>query len=309
MADLRQVCIEGFCSEVPEYTAGDGIVIAENVISAIPTDLSDYYNKTEVDALVNAIEVGEFVIVQSLPQEGNPRNIYLVPKQSGGYTEYAYINGSWEELGDTDIDLSDYYTKSEVDGLLVNPATTNPLMDGTASVGSSDLYARGDHRHPTDTTRAPLASPAFTGTPTAPTNGTASTNNTQIATTAFVQSAIVRRLPKTVNFVSASNQSIPNATLTKKLSWTAPSNGIIIGTGGVDWASNATGRRGVQVLRAGGSIASDVRGTNANGVTGQQVTFVNTITSGQALELQLSQTSGGALNATSCALTVYFIAN
>lgn len=36
---------------------------------------------------------------------------------------------------------------------------------------------------------APLASPALTGTPTAPT-ATAGTNTTQIATTAFVQSAI-----------------------------------------------------------------------------------------------------------------------
>ena len=38
-------------------------------------------------------------------------------------------------------------------------------------------------------TKAPLASPAFTGTPTAPT-ATSTTNNTQIATTAFVQTAV-----------------------------------------------------------------------------------------------------------------------
>lgn len=36
---------------------------------------------------------------------------------------------------------------------------------------------------------APIASPAFTGTPTAPT-ATSGTNNTQIATTAFVKAAI-----------------------------------------------------------------------------------------------------------------------
>lgn len=65
-------------------------------------------------------------------------------------------------------------------------STTVPYMDGTASVGSELAFARGDHRHPTDTSRAPLASPALTGTPTAPT-ATAGTNNTQIATTGFVQ--------------------------------------------------------------------------------------------------------------------------
>ena len=36
----------------------------------------------------------------------------------------------------------------------VSPSMSNPLMDGVASAGSSDLYARGDHVHPTDTSRA-----------------------------------------------------------------------------------------------------------------------------------------------------------
>jgi len=33
------------------------------------------------------------------------------------------------------------------------PSDTPPQMDGTAAAGTSDAYARGDHRHPTDTTR------------------------------------------------------------------------------------------------------------------------------------------------------------
>jgi len=41
---------------------------------------------------------------------------------------------------------------------------TAPVMDGTAAIGSSLRYARQDHVHPTDTSRAPLASPSFTGT-------------------------------------------------------------------------------------------------------------------------------------------------
>lgn len=35
-----------------------------------------------------------------------------------------------------------------------SPATANPLMDGTAAVGTSAKYAREDHVHPTDTSRA-----------------------------------------------------------------------------------------------------------------------------------------------------------
>lgn len=64
-------------------------------------------------------------------------------------------------------------------------SSTTPVMDGTAAVGTGTTVARADHVHPTDTTRAALASPTFTGTPAAPT-AAVDTNTTQIATTAYV---------------------------------------------------------------------------------------------------------------------------
>lgn len=39
-------------------------------------------------------------------------------------------------------------------GTHVSYSTTNPVMDGTASVGSASTVARSDHKHPTDTSRA-----------------------------------------------------------------------------------------------------------------------------------------------------------
>jgi Repeat of unknown function (DUF5907) len=69
--------------------------------------------------------------------------------------------------------------------VLGQAAAATPVVDGTGAAGTSTRYARADHVHPTDTSRAPLASPTFTGTPLAPT-ATANTNTTQIATTAFV---------------------------------------------------------------------------------------------------------------------------
>jgi hypothetical protein len=73
--------------------------------------------------------------------------------------------------------------------------SATPIVDGTAAVGTSLRYARQDHVHPTDTSRAPLASPAFTGTPSLPTGTTAITqtvgnNTTALATTAFVTAAV-----------------------------------------------------------------------------------------------------------------------
>lgn len=69
--------------------------------------------------------------------------------------------------------------------VLGQAASAAPVMDGSAAVGASTRYARADHVHPSDTSRAPLASPAFTGTPTAPTPSVGD-SSTKIATTAFL---------------------------------------------------------------------------------------------------------------------------
>jgi hypothetical protein len=67
-------------------------------------------------------------------------------------------------------------------------SATNPLVNGTVSIGTSLRYSRQDHVHPIDTSRAPLASPGLTGVPTAPT-ASPGTSTTQLATTAFVTTA------------------------------------------------------------------------------------------------------------------------
>ena len=50
-------------------------------------------------------------------------------------------------------------------------ASATPVMNGTAAVGTSLRYARADHVHGSDTAKANLASPTFTGTVTIPNGG------------------------------------------------------------------------------------------------------------------------------------------
>lgn len=95
---------------------------------------------------------------------------------------------------------SGYITNADVpEGAAAS--TTTPKMDGTAATGTETAFARGDHVHPKDTSKANLASPTFTGTPKAPT-ASAGTNTTQLATTAFVQTAISGK-QNTLTFDSA----------------------------------------------------------------------------------------------------------
>jgi hypothetical protein len=82
-------------------------------------------------------------------------------------------------------------TKEYVDNQISADAGNSlPLMDGTASAGTSPDFSRMDHVHPSDTSRAPINSPAFTGVPTTATTPTAGDSSTKLATTAFVGTAI-----------------------------------------------------------------------------------------------------------------------
>jgi len=64
-------------------------------------------------------------------------------------------------------------------------SSTSPQPDGVVSPGTALTFSRSDHIHPTDTSRAPILSPAFGGVPTGPT-APVDTNSNQLATCAFV---------------------------------------------------------------------------------------------------------------------------
>ena len=64
----------------------------------------------------------DFRIVQTLPvTDISESTIYLVPsldpETQNLYDEYVYVNNAWEKIGSKSIDLSDYYTKTQIDNL------------------------------------------------------------------------------------------------------------------------------------------------------------------------------------------------
>lgn len=65
-------------------------------------------------------------VVQELPATGDAHTLYFVPsadpQTQNIYDEYLYTNNEWEQVGSTAVDLSDYYTKTQVDTLLDDKA-------------------------------------------------------------------------------------------------------------------------------------------------------------------------------------------
>lgn len=67
------------------------------------------------------------LIVEELPTTGVEKTIYMVLRTEAYlndyYDEYMWINNKWEIIGSTRLDLSNYYTKSEVNDAITNAVT------------------------------------------------------------------------------------------------------------------------------------------------------------------------------------------
>lgn len=76
-----------------------------------------YSTLTEI--IAGAIDTDVFVIVDELPEEGNPNKIYLVSDGEGGFIEYHYVDGNWDPIGTVEIDLSQYSTTDEMNAAIL----------------------------------------------------------------------------------------------------------------------------------------------------------------------------------------------
>ena len=129
--------------------------------------------------------------------------------------------------------------------------STTPVVNGTAAVGTSLRYSRQDHVHGTDTTRAALESPTFTGTPAAPT-AAVNTNTTQVATTAFVNAEIANDAVLDSLF-TAKGQVLSSSGSSVPVVVGAGTNGFVLTadsaeTAGVKWAAASSGGVGFDAV-------------------------------------------------------------
>ena len=84
-----------------------------------------------------------YEIVEELPESGEAGVIYLVyDEETGTYTEYLWLSQeqAWEVLGSVgDIDLGNYYNKTQIDTMLQGYATTSSLANVATSGSYTDL--------------------------------------------------------------------------------------------------------------------------------------------------------------------------
>jgi len=110
---------------------------------------------------------------------------------------------------------------------IVNSNVRSKTVDDkmTPTQEADTFEAAADYTDAVGTTKASLASPTFTGTPTAPT-ATTGTNTTQIATTAFVQQEIAASSSATKTSGAISQSSATPVALTNDINSLSYNGGV-----------------------------------------------------------------------------------
>ena len=112
-------------------------------ITSTADNLTNYYKKTEtytqteVDNLLAAMSTLDIEVVQELPSSNiSKTTIYLVPKSTAGtnntYDEYINTTGTsagWEKIGDTEIDLSNYWNSTNL--VAITTAEIDTIVAGS----------------------------------------------------------------------------------------------------------------------------------------------------------------------------------
>lgn len=110
-------------SGIPETDLDSAVQSALAKARSAVQDLSNYYTKTEIDSLLAAVNSQEYVDVATLPTASASTlgKIYLVGPTNNQYDRYytSYDGSaySWVAAGSTEINLSNYATKAELNQL------------------------------------------------------------------------------------------------------------------------------------------------------------------------------------------------
>ena len=148
---------------------GDELVVGENgafyngdklaTEDYVDSSLNNYYTKAQTDSAIasalSEFKENEISVVNTttyptlndfLATTGQEGFIYLYPIDTTdltkGYYRYVWENNTWLALGTTEIDLSNYYTKSQVDSALSGKVDKTQTIAGIAlsgNISASDL--------------------------------------------------------------------------------------------------------------------------------------------------------------------------
>ncbi|MGN1393441.1 MAG: hypothetical protein ACI4V7_05275 [Succinivibrionaceae bacterium] len=120
-----------YIRENGEWVKIDSLAVINDTSISSSTTYSSKKIENKFKELLNSIHdlsVLNIEIVDELPKEGIAKTLYLVSnhktESKNIYDEYLWLNDNWEIIGNTDIDLSEYATKSELENVVATKQNT-----------------------------------------------------------------------------------------------------------------------------------------------------------------------------------------
>lgn len=128
-------------TDLSNYARLDGAAFTGGVTVQAPTTDANPATKKYVDDAIGGITEIDYTIVGSLPVTGEKGVIYLVANSGSGnnvYDEYLYVNNSFELIGTTQVDVSNFTHKvTNATGEVPKLTATGDLESTGFTLGTS----------------------------------------------------------------------------------------------------------------------------------------------------------------------------
>lgn len=151
-------------SQVSDFSHSHGNILNAGTITSTAVALgngdsllfADSSNSGKIEKSSITIGTGTTRYLRQDGTWGTPGGTYTLPVASNttrGGVKIGYTTSASDR--NYAVQLSSQKMFVNVPWIEYEAASANPLMDGTAAVGTSEKYARQDHKHPSDTSRVP----------------------------------------------------------------------------------------------------------------------------------------------------------
>ena len=151
-------------SQVSDFSHSHGNILNAGTITSTAVTLgngdsllfADSSNSGKIEKSSITIGTGTIKYLRQDGTWGTPEGTYSLPVASSttrGGVKIGYTTSNSDR--NYAVQLSSQKMFVNVPWIEYEAASASPLMDGTAAVGTSEKYARQDHKHPSDTSRVP----------------------------------------------------------------------------------------------------------------------------------------------------------
>jgi len=100
-------------------------------------NLTNYYTSKQIDEKLTNIASQFIKVVDQLPENGESNVLYLYKENDTVYSQYIWDDNKWHLVGNEHLDLTKYYTKTEIDEKLKTVSTTIAAEEQLGMIKSS----------------------------------------------------------------------------------------------------------------------------------------------------------------------------